>query len=187
MKQIISSLLATSMLVQGCAGRTTITSQPSGAKVFIDGMQVGQTPYRYSDTKIIGSQTSVTLEKPGYQTLNTSFNRDEQLHVGALVGGLFVWPLLLWVTTYKDNHHYTLAPQGAQRPAEPQTAPTPPAASTPADSPAAETPDAPSPAPIQPAAKSKAERLRELDSLKAQKLISDQEYSTQRQKILDEP
>lgn len=176
------------MLVQGCAGRTTITSQPSGAKVLIDGMQVGQTPYRYSDTKIIGSQTSVTLEKPGYQTLNTSFNRDEQLHVGALVGGLFIWPLLLWVTTYKDNHHYTLAPQGAQGPAEPQSTPAPAAAPSAAAEPATKTPAPPaSPAPVQPVVKSKAERLRELDSLKAQKLISDQEYNAQRQKILDEP
>lgn len=192
-KQITSYVLAASMLAQGCAGRTNITSQPAGAKLFIDGSEVGETPYRYRDKKIIGSQTEVRLEMPGYQTLNTSFSRDEELHVGALVGGLFLWPMLLWVTTYKDNHHYTMQPQQAAgagaaipAPGAPPAQPAPQGQAPQSDAPAAQIPPAPQAAPGQPAVKSKADRLLELEALKEQKLISDQEYATQRQRILDE-
>src|SRR5207237_1115299 len=44
-----------------CSSSTVIRSNPPGARVFVDGQYVGQTPVVMSDTKIVGSTTSVRL------------------------------------------------------------------------------------------------------------------------------
>ncbi len=85
-----------------------IESKPPGAKVYLNGMSVGKTPYRHSDTKIVGSSTSVKLELEGYETLNTSFSRDEAADVGAIIGGLFVLVPFLWTMKYEPVHFYEL-------------------------------------------------------------------------------
>lgn len=40
-----------------------IQSNPSGAKLYLNGENVGETPYSHTDTKIAGSTTTVQLEK----------------------------------------------------------------------------------------------------------------------------
>lgn len=50
----------------------------------------GVTPLTYSDTKIVGSVTTLRLEKEGYETFNTLLSRNERVDVGAIIGGLFV-------------------------------------------------------------------------------------------------
>jgi hypothetical protein len=73
----ISLLLVGAILLASCASTTMIQSTPSGAKVYVDGQPVGSTPYTHRDTKIVGSTTTVKLEKEGYEPLNTSFSRSE--------------------------------------------------------------------------------------------------------------
>ncbi len=106
----ISLLLVGAILLTSCASTTMIQSTPSGAKIYLDGQPVGSTPYRHSDTKIVGSTTTVKLVKEGYEPLNTSFSRDEQVDVGAIIGGLFVWIPFLWVMKYNPIHTYELSP-----------------------------------------------------------------------------
>ncbi len=96
------------LLFSGCVSSTLIQSYPPGAKVYIDGEPVGVTPYWHSDTKITGSNTNVDLLKEGYEPLYTSFNRTEQINPGAIIGGLFVWPIFLWSMEYKPTHNYEL-------------------------------------------------------------------------------
>lgn len=173
MRTAVTGLLLCSLVSQGCAARTKIQSQPSGATIFVDGQNVGKTPYVHRDRKIVGSTTDVRLEKPGYETLNTSFKRDEGIHVGALIGGLFFLPVFLWITDYRPERIYSLTPVGASKPQEPASQPE-----------AATQPDA---APqTEAAAQSKAERLRELDKLLQEKLITQEEYDTKKKQILDE-
>ena len=50
----------------------------------------GVTPLTYSDTKIVGSVTTLRLEKEGYETFNTLLSRNERVDVGAIIGGLSV-------------------------------------------------------------------------------------------------
>ena len=106
-----AALAATALLA--CSSETVIRSNPPGAKVFIDGSFVGTTPYTMSDTKIVGSATSVRLEYPGYQPFQTSIQRNEEFDVVACIGGVLVLVPFLWIMGYKPDHTYELAPGGA--------------------------------------------------------------------------
>ncbi|MFA5625713.1 MAG: PEGA domain-containing protein, partial [Bradymonadales bacterium] len=91
-----------------CSSSTLITSEPSGAQLFINGKNVGQTPYKHKDMKITGSTLSVRLEMEGYETLSTHITKNEDLHVGALIGGIFfLWPFI-WILEYDEAYHYKL-------------------------------------------------------------------------------
>ena len=107
-------LCATALLA--CSSETVIRSNPPGAKVFLDGSYVGTTPYTMSDTKIVGSTTSVRLEYPGYQPLDASIHRSEEFDVVACIGGVFLLVPFLWIMGYKADHTFELAPGGGGYP-----------------------------------------------------------------------
>jgi hypothetical protein len=113
-----AALCATALLA--CSSETVIRSNPPGAKVFIDGSFVGTTPYTMSDTKIVGSTTSVRLEYPGYAPLTTNISRNEEFDVVACIGGVFFLPIFLWIEGYKPEHTYELAPGGGYPQGYPQ-------------------------------------------------------------------
>jgi len=96
-------------LIGGCVSTTMIRSTPS-AKVYIDDQPVGNTPYSYSDTKIVGSATKITLKQEGYESIHTYIHRNQQVNVGALIGGIFVAFPLLWVMDYNSGYNYELEP-----------------------------------------------------------------------------
>ncbi len=145
----ISSVLILSILLSSCASSTMIYSGPEDAKIYIDGEPVGKTPYLHTDTKIIGSTTTVKLEKEGYQPFYTTFSRNEQADAGAIIGGLFVWIPFLWTMKYKPTRTYEMIPISAD-------------------------------------SSVKAEKLRELQTLLDEKLITKEEYEMKRAKILEE-
>lgn len=151
--------LAISILFAGCTSTTLIRSNPSKAKVYIDGSYVGETPYTYSDTKIVGGSFTLSLEKDGYKPLMTTVTRDEQVDVGAVVGGVFFWFPFLWTMEYKPLHSYELK-------------------STDGDA-AVES------AKIQDAHKSTADKLREMKQLLDEGIITQGEFDKSKAKILD--
>ena len=98
------------VLCASCSSSTLIHSIPSGAKLYLDGEPVGRTPYRHTDTRITGATMGVKLEMEGYETLHSSFSRNEEVDVGAVVGGVFFfWPFL-WTMKYKPTHSFELSP-----------------------------------------------------------------------------
>jgi hypothetical protein len=120
----------------GCASATVIQSQPTGAKVYLDGQVGGNTPYTMSDTKMVGSSTQIRLEYPGYQSFNTVISRNEEFDPLACIGGVFALVPFLWVMKYKPVHTYELTPLAGGPPAAapggwnqppPAAAPPPPA------------------------------------------------------------
>lgn len=46
----------------------------------------------------------------GYEDFNTVLSRNEQVDVGAVVGGIFTWIPFLWVMGYDPMHTYELTP-----------------------------------------------------------------------------
>lgn len=108
--RIVASILLVSFVMIGCSSTTLITSDPPGAKLSINGVSVGKTPYTHSDTRIVGSTLLIKLEKEGYETLNTSISRDERVDVGAIVGGIFFLVPFLWTMQYNPQHSYELSP-----------------------------------------------------------------------------
>lgn len=87
-----------------------INSEPSGAALYLNGEKVGVTPYTHTDTKIVGSTNTVTLKKDGYQNFTTTFTRNEEVSVGAVIGGVLVLVPFLWVMEYKPTHTYEMVP-----------------------------------------------------------------------------
>ena len=158
-------LLTVTVFMSGCASSTMISSIPSGAKVFINGESVGTTPYLYTDTKIVGSLINVDLIKEGYEPLYTSFTRTEEVNPGAIVGGVFFLFPFLWTMDYKPSHNYELVPLAALSQNEEVL------------SPQVQEPKITG---------SKIQRLKELKQMLDEKLITEQEYNKEKQKILDE-
>ena len=102
--------MAFSVLFASCSSTTLIQTNPSGAKVYMNEEYKGVTPLSYSDTKIVGSATSVRLELEGYESLNTILSRDEAADVGAIIGGVFFLFPFLWTMKYNPLHTYELRP-----------------------------------------------------------------------------
>jgi hypothetical protein len=110
---------ATLLTTAACSSSTVIRSNPSGAKVFIDGAMVGTTPYTMSDTHIVGSTTHIRLEYPGYAPTDTAIKRSEEFDVVACIGGVFLLVPFLWIMGYKADHNYELQPGGMMQPGYP--------------------------------------------------------------------
>lgn len=106
----ISVFLTISILLTSCSSSTIISSIPSESKLYINGEFVGSTPHKYRDSKIVGSTNTIRLEKDGFETYNTSFSKDEEVHVGAMISGFFLLIPFLWVMKYKKGHLYELNP-----------------------------------------------------------------------------
>jgi hypothetical protein len=164
-----SLFLVASMLFTGCVSTTLIQSYPAGAKVYIDGEPMGVTPYWHADSKITGSITNIDIVKEGYEPLYTSFSRTEQVDAGAIIGGLFIWPIFLWTMEYKPTHSYELVPLRSQSMND----------STVIVAPQAIEQALPAPSP-------KIQRLKELKQLLDEKVITKEDFEKQKQKILDE-
>lgn len=105
-------MLAFAVLFASCSSTTIIQSEPSGAKVYMNEEYKGVTPLTYSDTKIVGSITTLRLEKEGYETFNTLLSRNERADVGAIIGGVFFLFPFLWTMQYNPTHTYELKPLG---------------------------------------------------------------------------
>jgi hypothetical protein len=118
-------------MVAACSSTTMIRSNVPGAKVYLNGEFVGQTPYPMTDTKIVGSATQVRIEAPGYHPTNAVITRNEQFSVGACIGGVLVLVPFLWIMEYKPDRFYELVPaHGPVGPYPPPPGP-PPAGSWP--------------------------------------------------------
>jgi len=183
------------LFLASCSASTMIQSEPAGATVYVDGMKVGKTPYRLSDSKIVMSETFVKLEKAGYSTLETTITKDETVAIGPAIGGFFVLIPWLWVMKYDPVHNYTLEP-GNGRAVERDMHNSIPKK---VEKTIEETVPNDLPAPvIQPSGqggvkssgntqgKSKADRLRELKKLQDDGIITAAEFEAEKKKILDE-
>lgn len=159
--RFISLSLAIIMLFASCSSTTMIQSKPDKAKVYIDGAYVGETPYLHSDTKIVGSSMVVRLEKEGFSPLVTTITKDEEINIGAIIGGLFVAVPFLWTMQYKPVHSYVLQPVVTEPASTPEMQKS------------------------QLITRSKMDRLRELKQLLDEKVITSEEFEKEKAKILD--
>ena len=111
MCKFLAAVCLSAVLIS-CASTTTIrvTDQDDSidrdVKIYIDGSYKGKGEVVYSDTKIVGSITQVTLKKKGCRSNIHSLFRSEKLQIGALIGGLFVWVPFLWIMGYNPMHLY---------------------------------------------------------------------------------
>lgn len=102
-----------SSLVAGCSSTTVIHSRPEGAKVYLDNVYKGTTPYTQTDMKVVGTKTPLRLTKEGYEPFETHLTKDEEPDIGAIVGGCFFLFPFLWTEGYQPEHTYDLTPLSA--------------------------------------------------------------------------
>lgn len=104
--------LAGLIFLLSCTSTTTIRAVDQGGviakdvKIYLDGSFAGRGEVIHSDTKIVGSQTTVNLRKEGCRTSNHFLSRTEKLSVGALAGGIFFMVPFLWIMGYNPLHSY---------------------------------------------------------------------------------
>ena len=112
-KLIIQSsalILSTAILLSSCASTTVFQTTPSGAKIYMNDEPVGNTPYTYSDTKIVGTTTVVKIKADGFEDFNYVLKRNEEANIGAIIGGVLCLVPFLWVMDYKPMHNFELVP-----------------------------------------------------------------------------
>ncbi len=91
----------------GCGSSTVIKSNPSGAKLYLDGQLKGETPYTYADRAAAGTMRTVTLKKEDCKDFTGHIKR-EQLSVGALIGGILLLIPLIWVLEYPPEYTFEM-------------------------------------------------------------------------------
>ena len=98
--------LLSAFVLAGCAQRTVdITSEPSGALVYLNGEEVGRTPMRYDFMWY--SDYDVALRKEGYETVKTNRKLEAPL--------LFIPPLDLVgeLVGARDHRHWNFTMEPA--------------------------------------------------------------------------
>jgi hypothetical protein len=106
MKKLIT-LSMVFLFLLGCESTTLIKSNPSGAKLQVDGQRVGETPHFYTDKAAAGTVKTVTLKKEGYKDFNGSIKR-EKLSVPALIGGIFLIVPFVWIMEYSSQYNFEM-------------------------------------------------------------------------------
>ena len=112
-QMVLIAILSLSMM-SACVSTTVLKSSPPGAKFYADGHYLGEGPVTYSDKKTSLSQTLIEIKKEGYADKTVILKRNEELNVGALVGGILLAPTVvgllffLWITDYSPAHSYDL-------------------------------------------------------------------------------
>jgi len=91
----------------GCASTTLLKSNPSGAKIQVDGQVVGETPQFYTDKAVAGTSKTVTLKKEGYKNLDSYIKR-EKFSVPNLIGGIFLLVPFVWILEYPSQYNFKM-------------------------------------------------------------------------------
>ena len=104
--------LVIAILISSCASTTLLQTEPSFASIYIDGYQIGTTPFPYSDKKVTGSKTWITFKKEGYKDLEILLKRNEKFAWGAFIGGFYLIAPWFWTMKYYPGHHYILKLSG---------------------------------------------------------------------------
>jgi hypothetical protein len=92
--------------VASCSSTTQITSSDKDAKIYVDGQFRGTGSVSHTDTKIVGSQTNIVIQKKGCEPRNFTMYRSEVFDAGACAGGVFVLAPFLWIMKYNPTHSY---------------------------------------------------------------------------------
>lgn len=192
----ISLLIATSL--SGCGGfggdllenrqQITIDSDPQNAAIYAEGVKIGMTPLAIKPAEVFQARFTsgggdsdgivayryvgtLSVKKPGCKPYSTQVNDNilsKDIHVK-----------LECDPNYRSVEVQPAAPAPAPAAAPPAAAP--PAAPAPA---AAPPPSPPERTPVQPTGSAE-ERLLQIESLHQKGLLSEEEYRTLRQRVLD--
>ncbi|MBN1297854.1 PEGA domain-containing protein [bacterium] len=96
------------LILSGCASTTLINTEPSNAEIWIDGINMGYTPYSHTDTDLSFSTKTVQLKKGGFQDATHVIKRDQMNVQNTVLSFLCFWPGLLWSWEYPASYTFSL-------------------------------------------------------------------------------
>jgi hypothetical protein len=105
MKKPITSVMVFIFLI-GCSS-TIIKSNPSGAKLYVNGQYKCETPCTYSDTSAMNSSKTILLKKKGYKDTTGQIKRDT-VAMGHLIAGIFFLFPLIWCLGYEPEYTFEM-------------------------------------------------------------------------------
>lgn len=115
MIRTFSLLLLVVFLTSACAPQqAAFLSEPAGAKVLVDGVEIGQTPCRFDYRLSPGNSHTVTLDKEGFEPIEFVVKADEvdtESRNRWLTAGLVWSPLwlgTLFTKKFKDSYDFML-------------------------------------------------------------------------------
>ena len=108
---------ACATIVQGEHQSVPIDSDPSGATVLVDGIEMGETPTILSLER--GEDHTVVLQRDGYREVTLRLDRDFDF-VPTVVGNLFSWGIFGFAVDYVTGAAYDLTPEQITRTLEAQ-------------------------------------------------------------------
>lgn len=101
-------LFVLSILFTACSTAVQITTEPSGADVEINGQVKGKTPLSLPLSDFVGSTFQTKFKLPGYNEKYVELQKE--FKTGTFIGGLFIWPFLLWCYGPEANQNFVLEP-----------------------------------------------------------------------------
>lgn len=102
-----------------CTSSTVISSRPTGANVYVDGMDIGPSPAQWSSTVWAGTKNNVRLTLPGYSDAQSIISADQWSVGRVVVSVLCFLPGLLWSTDYRPSYEFALQPLQTYSPGYP--------------------------------------------------------------------
>ena len=103
------------LVASGCASQVSVTSDPSGADITINGRHYGETPQTFYVRSSTFGSYSIHLEKEGYLPIDAALPK--QVHVVRLIVDILLFPPAVLLNTAGPkappySHHYVLEPIG---------------------------------------------------------------------------
>ena len=105
-KVMIAAIIVSLLALAACTTFVTIDSKPQGATVYIDGAPRGETPITQELSNLAFETYQLRLELEGYHSVYTSL--EQEVKVGAAIGGFLFLPAWLWAYGPVDYQYYEL-------------------------------------------------------------------------------
>jgi len=106
--KLVSIAIIGFFLISSCSSSTIISSGPDNAELYVNGKFVGETPYELSNSSLSGTCLSLKLKSKGYINRHAKVCKNEEVNIGALIGGLLFLLPFVWIGGYQDYHHYEM-------------------------------------------------------------------------------
>jgi hypothetical protein len=96
-------------LMFGCTTSTRFNTKPEGAKIFINGDYIGDSPITLDDTKSLPSRYHVQIRHEGYKELDMYLDKRADYLTMALSAIPYFAPLLFWGYTLDNKYKFDLS------------------------------------------------------------------------------
>lgn len=102
------SLLTFTLLFTGCMTSTRFHTKPAGAKVYINGDYVGESPVNFADSRGLPKRFHLQIRKEGYDDLDFYLDKSYD-YLGLFLSGLYGLGTIAG-SSLEADYHFNLAP-----------------------------------------------------------------------------